>query len=111
MLARLSPTIFPWKSQSVKASLQEWLLTEAPALLQTTNYGTGAWEYTNPGGLSTNTFGPNAAQQSLIPDNIKKARFDLYLVQNDGSFGVHNPLYILDLLFYADDLVQQELEP
>jgi len=94
--------------QSVTALLQEWALTKAPSSLQT-KYGSGAWEYTNPGELSTLAAGPTTAEQALIPDNIKKARFDLYLVQNDGSFGVHNPFYTLDLLSYADDLVQQEL--
>ena len=58
--------------------------------------GRRAWEYTMPGALSPGGPGPNAAEQTLIPDNIKKARFNLYLVLYDGSFGVHNPDYILD---------------
>ena len=37
------------------------------------------------------------------------ARFNLYLVQNDGSYGIHNPQYSLDLLSYANTLVQQAL--
>ena len=35
----------------------------------------------------------NAGLQALIPSNIQKARFNLYPVYNDGSRGVHNPLY------------------
>jgi len=84
-----------------------------------------AWEYTTPGGLSwqtnssgwvtswsltnsVNFTGPNAAGQALIPDNIKKARFDLYLVLNDGSFGVHNPFFALNLLYSAENFIIQE---
>ncbi|HEU5395575.1 MAG TPA: hypothetical protein VFV81_00310, partial [Verrucomicrobiae bacterium] len=58
---------------------------------------------------SVNFTGPNAAGQSLIPDNIKKARFDLYLVVNDGSQGAHNPSFALGLLESAQSFVIQEL--
>lgn len=105
-------------------ALNQWVTLKAPAALLTN--GTVAWEYTTPGGLiwqtnstgwvtgwsqedSVNFTGPNAAGQALIPDNIKKARFDLYLVLNDGSGGVHNPFYALSLLTAAQNLVIQEL--
>ena len=90
--------------------------------------GVVSWEYTTPGGLTwqtnssgwvtswalvkpVNFTGPNAAGQSSIPDNIKKARFDLYLVLNDGSFGVHNPYFAQRLLGWegALSLIEQEL--
>ena len=85
-----------------------------------------AWEYTTPGGLilQTNSLGyatgwtqldhvnysgPSAANQALIPDNIKKARFNLYLVVNDGSLGTHNWIFALNLLSAAENLIDQEL--
>jgi cytochrome c553 len=81
--------------------------TVPPAL---TNYGTLAWEYANPGGLSSGGPGPtNAALQAMIPVNIQKARFNLYSVYNDGSGGVHNPFYALTLLDTAAAWVQGEL--
>jgi hypothetical protein len=45
----------------------------------------------------------------LIPVNIQKARFNLYLVLYDGSFGVHNPLFVVTLLDTAQSWVQAEL--
>jgi hypothetical protein len=97
--------------------LNTWAGTQTNSLLVTN--GVVAWEYTTPGGLTwqphsggavtnwslTNpvTFtGPTSAGQALIPDNIKKARFDLYLILNDGSFGVHNPIYARFLLQSAE---------
>ena len=77
--------------------------------------GALAWEYTTPGGLilqtnragtvtgwvqvdSVNFKGPNAGAQVLIPDYIKRVRFNLYLVLNDGSYGLHNPNFAINLL-------------
>jgi len=96
--------------QTVNAALNEWATTKAPPALKT-KYGTRAWEYSNPGSLSPGGPGPTAAEQSsnAVPANIMQARFNLYLVVNDGSLGVHNPLYCLDLLEYADELVEAEL--
>ena len=85
--------------------LNLWAARKAPAALRTN--GVVAWEYTTPGGLTWKTdpfgnvtnwtlnmpppfTGPSATNQSLIPTNILKARFNLYLVLNDGSFGVHD---------------------
>ena len=106
--------------------LNQWAATQAPAALRTN--GMVVWEYTTPGGLTwqtnqaghvtswtladqVNSTGPDAAGQALIPDNIKKARFNLYLVVNDGSLGTHNWLFALDLLTAAENLAGQELHP
>jgi hypothetical protein len=93
--------------QSVNAALNKWATNSSLGA----KYGTLAWEYTTPGSLSSGGPGPGAAEQTTnaVPDAIKQARFNLYLVVNDGSLGVHNPLYCLQLLNYAGDLVEQEL--
>jgi formate-dependent nitrite reductase cytochrome c552 subunit len=97
----------PAQIDEVKRALDMWATTKAPEALRS-KYGPLAWEYTNPGSLSTGT-GPSSSEQALIPDNIKKARFDLYLVVNDGSYGVHNGPYSVKLLDTALAFVQQEL--
>jgi hypothetical protein len=106
---------------TVLVMLNNWAATKAPAALQTN--GTVIWEYTTPGGLiltnstgwiqldPVNYSGPNAAGQALIPDNIKKARYNLYLVVNDGSLGVHNWIFALNLLSAAENMIYQELYP
>ena len=105
--------------------LNNWAATKGAALQ--TN-GVVAWEYTTPGGLvlqtnslgyatgwtlldQVNYSGPGAAGQASIPDNIKKARFNLYLVVNDGSLGTHNWIFALNLLTAAEDLIYQEIYP
>jgi hypothetical protein len=107
-------------------TLNRWAALKAPAALRSN--GIVPWEYTTPGGLTwqtdpsgnvtnwtlgapVNFTGPDAAGQALIATNILKARFNLYLVLNDGSFGVHNPIYALDLLDAAALWVDQELDP
>lgn len=92
----------------VKAQLDLWATTKAPDALRT-KYGVLAWEYTNPGDLSSGTPGPNSTEQGQIPDNIKKARYNLYLVQYDGSLGVHNGPYAFKLLDDAAAWIQAEL--
>ena len=94
----------------IKGLLDVWALTKAPPALQQ-KYGTRAWEYTNPGDLSPGGLGPDATEQAQIPVNIQKARFNLYLVLYDGSFGVHNGPYSFALLDAALNWVQQELNP
>ncbi len=104
---------------SVISGLNRWAATKAPASL--TSNGVVAWEYTQPGGLTwtndafgnvqswslsvpPNFTGPDASGQALLLNNytnILKARYDLYLVLNDGSFGVHNPPYARSLLSSA----------
>jgi len=92
----------------VKEALDLWGTTKAPEALRV-KYGKIAWEYTNIGGLSSGGPGPSSSEQALIPDNIKKARFDLYLVLHDGSFGVHNGPYAIRLLDTAMEWVRGEL--
>jgi hypothetical protein len=94
--------------QEVLVSLDRWATNSSPLVLRT-NYGVLAWEYTTPGDLSTGASGPTTAEQALIPDPIKQARFNLYIVNNDGSFGVHNALYSLDLLGAALAWVQSQI--
>jgi len=95
----------------VHSRLVEWALTKAPAILGTAAYGTNAWAYTSysSGDPFVGGPGPSANLQPLIPTNIKIARFNLYIVQNDGSFGTHNFYYTVDLLNTAYDLVTAEL--
>ena len=93
--------------QQTKSYLDLWATTVAPAGLE--KYGTFAWEYTTPGDLSPGGSGPSTADQALVPDDIKKARFDLYLVLYDGSYGVHNGPYDIQLLQAAQDFVAGQL--
>jgi hypothetical protein len=96
------------RMQQLKADLDLWATTKSPATLRT-KYGALAWEYTTPGELSTGNAGPNSTEQAQLPDNIKRARFNLYIVNNDGSHGTHNALHALALLDAARTWVQQEL--
>ena len=106
-------------------AMNRWAATKAPASLRTN--GVVAWEYMTPGGLTwttnsagnvtswsldkpVNFTGPNTAGQALIPDQVKRARFNLYLVLNDGSFGVHNPTFALNLLSAAEVWMVQALQ-
>jgi hypothetical protein len=106
-------------------ALNRWDAAQTNSLLTGTNIV--AWEYTSPGGLTWQsnssgqvtswslnnpvTFtGPSTAGQTLIPDQVKRARFNLYLVLNDGSFGVHNPTLALNLLNAAEIWMVQVLQ-
>ncbi len=95
--------------QGIKFDLDYWATNKAPASLMA-KYGTLAWEYTTPGGLSSGGPGPDATEQTQIPENIRKARFNLYVVQNDGSFGIHNPDQAITLLAAAEDWIEEELD-
>lgn len=91
--------------QQTKSYLDLWATYAAPAELQ--SYGTRAWEYTVPGDLSSGGAGPTKAEQDqYLPDEIKKARFNLYLVLYDGSYGVHNAPYDVELLHAANAWVE-----
>jgi hypothetical protein len=94
--------------QQIKAGLDHWALTKSPPALQS-KYGARAWEYSTPGDLSPGGPGPTAAEQALIPVTIQKARFNLYLVFYDGSYGVHNAIYEVTLLDTAQSWVQDAL--
>ena len=94
--------------------LNQWATNNGPALFGTnyTNYLQNAWEYTTPGSLATITNGgPSSTDQKKLPDAIKQARFDLYMVQNDGSFGVHNPGYITFLISDAANKASGQINP
>lgn len=92
--------------QETKFYLDYWATNVAPvAIPGLQQYGVYAWEYSTPGDLSPGGSGPSTADQALIPDDIKKARFDLYLVLYDGSYGVHNAPYDVELLQAANSWV------
>ena len=95
--------------QQVKAELDLWATTKAPASLSA-KYGSRSWEYSTPGQLSPGGSGPNTSEQSLLPVPIQKARFNLYLVISDGSYGVHNPQYAIALLEQAYTWVEDALD-
>jgi hypothetical protein len=86
-----------------------WAATNAPVLWA--KYGNRAWEYTAPGQLSPGGPGPDALEQALIPTNIQKARFNVYLVLSDKSLGIHNPYYAVDLLDTAENWIYEVLYP
>ncbi len=92
---------------TVKSNLDLWGSTKSDPILQST-FGPVSWEYSTAGGLSLSN-GPPSALQGLIATNIQKARFNLYLVFNDGSLGIHNPFFALHLLDSANQWVQMEL--
>jgi hypothetical protein len=107
----------------VKGLLDTWGAMEAPAITNAfIPYGPYAWEYASAGQLSnpggTNTFpgttnlivGPPTALQARIPDGIKQARFNLYLIEHDASKGVHNADYARYLLSVAEYLVNNEMD-
>ena len=101
--------------ESVRALLDLWATNQAPAEQQA-KYGRLVWEYTTPGVLSNPTgdakvVGPTAIEQAKVPDAIKQARLNLYLVQHDGSFGVHNGDYSRHLLRVATTNVNSALNP
>lgn len=110
MLVDFTAFVITNRIQQVKADLDLWATTKAPLDLRT-KYGPLAWEYTTPGQLSKGTAGPTTAEQVQIPDSIKQARFNLYVVAYDGSFGAHNALYTTTLLDTAQNWVRQELNP
>lgn len=100
--------VVSYQIEQVRTALNRWALTKAPVALRD-RYGTRAWEYTIPGTLSPGGPGPTTSEQTQIPENIKKARFNLYLVQYDGSFGVHNGPFTTTLLDTALNWVRSEL--
>ncbi len=98
----------PAQAAQVTAALNAWAATKAPPALYA-KYGNRAWEYTNPGALSSTGPGPTTAEQALIPNNIKKARFNVYLAYNEPASGIHNPLHVVALCNAALSFVQAEL--
>jgi PKD repeat protein len=89
--------------------LNRWATNNAPAILGATDYNKSkqnSWEFTSPGLLAgvTNA-GPSATNQLKLPAVIRQARFNTYMVRNDGSLGVHNPTFIPLLLRDAESKV------
>jgi len=108
-LTQFTMTSISNQIQQVKLDLDFWASVKAPMQLWT-NYGVRSWEYTTPGELSPGGPGPNTTEQlDLIPVNIRRARFNLYLLLYDGSYGVHNVLYGVTLLETARGWIQAEL--
>ncbi|MBI4325404.1 MAG: hypothetical protein HY674_09085 [Chloroflexi bacterium] len=108
LLVQFTTTAVSNQIQQVKAALNFWAASKAPASLRA-QYGTRAWEYTAPGDLSPGGPGPTSDEQAAIPVNIQKARFNLYLVLYDGSYGAHNGPYAIALLDTAYNRVLEEL--
>ncbi len=108
MLVQFTTAAVSNRCDQIKASLDLWATTKAPEALRS-KYGALAWEYTVPGTFATGGSGPASAEQALIPDNIRKARFNLYLVVYDGSYGVHNSYFASSLLDKATQWIQIEL--
>jgi hypothetical protein len=109
-LTGLLDFIIAWLSEDVKAGLAQWGATKSPMPIR--SYGALAWEYETAGLLSSpngTALGPPMDAQQFIPARIKKARFNLYLVANDGSHGVHNGPLAITLLQDARDWVTAEL--
>jgi PKD repeat protein len=110
----------------VVSMLNQWALNKT-AGTPLANYAQMAWEFTTPGMLSspdaTHKVGPPSAYSSKfgpapsgtndnlqlqIPQDIRMARFDLYMAYNDQSMGVHNPTYVQSLLDDAATRVSRQ---
>jgi PKD repeat protein len=94
--------------------LNQWATNKAPALLGSTAYNASkenSWEFTTPGGLAglTNA-GPSSANQLKLPEAIRQARFNAYMVLSDGSLGVHNPGYLRFLLTDAETKILSQFD-
>jgi Cytochrome c554 and c-prime len=97
---------------SVANLLNAWATNNGPALFPANyaNYLQNSWEYTAPGSLASITNGgPSASDQLLLPTNILQARYDIYMVNNDGTFGTHNPTFIPLLIKDAETKVLSQL--
>ena len=110
----------------VASLLNQWALNKTVGT-PLTNYAQMAWEYTIPGGLSSpdaqHASGPPSAfsakygpmpagtndnLQLWLPQDIRLARYDLYMAYNDQSIGVHNPSYVQALLDDAATRVSRQ---
>lgn len=99
----------------VVALLRTWGATKSPEALRA-KYGTNTWEFATAGQLSprpagtTGAYSPTTAEQSQIVNEIKKARYMLYMVEHDGSYGVHNARFSTGILDEAKKLVKAQLQ-
>lgn len=99
------------RMERVKNLMDLWGNTKSDPAIRS-KYGSLAWEYSSAGQISDPTGaskGPQGNEQSLVPQNIKDARFNMYMVELDGSYGVHNAAYCRYLLRVAEDKVKIEL--
>jgi hypothetical protein len=88
-------------------ALNNWATTRAPSIDPAfAGFGSKAWEYQTAGDLSGGGTGPGSTLQAKIPQAIKEARFNVYLVAYDQSYGVHNLPYSRYLLQVALSKVQ-----
>jgi PKD repeat protein len=92
--------------------LNQWAIAKGTNTFGSTNatkYGMNGWDFTTTGALAptpnTSNAGPSSGDQVKIPDAIKQARFNLYMVLHDGSLGVHNPRYANALTADAESKV------
>lgn len=88
--------------------LNQWAVSKGPGLGLTN--GANNWDYTTTGALAPTPNTPNAGppsshQATRIPDAIKQARFNIYMLLHDGSLGVHNPRYASALTADAESKV------
>lgn len=88
--------------------LNQWAVSKGPGLGLTN--GANNWDYTTTGALAStpdtsNAGPPSGDQLTKIPDAIKQARFNIYMLFHDGSLGVHNPLYATALIADAETKV------
>lgn len=93
----------------VVSLLNQWALAKGTNLFGAVNanrYRENGWEFTTVGALASITnAGPSAADQLKLPDVIKQARFNLYMVLHDGSLGLHNPRFANGLIADAENKV------
>lgn len=97
----------------VKALLETWGSTKAVEPIRT-KYAKTAWEYATAGQISVRAGSPavkspTSSEQTLIPDEIKQARFFLYMVEHDGSYGAHNGQFTRHLISEAKKMVQARI--
>ncbi len=102
-----------------KSLLDVWATTKNTNSWATL-YGALGWEYATPGQLSNPTgsssikgpadgSGGTTNMQAQIPLAIREARYNLYLIEHDGSKGIHNAPYARYLLQVAQRKVNAEL--
>jgi len=84
---------------SAKATLQGEVKSRLDAIAARLG-APATWEYTSGGG-------PDAAGQTALSDQVRKARFLYYYVTNDLSLGVHNPAYVHAMLDKAEELLKE----